>query len=114
MNNQIDYILNGKRKVMTGNNMNQRDYLKKTNLYSTDRFMDNDGDGVANGLDCYPFNSKRHNGWVGLVYADGVLAYRSQRALATPNAAQADAVNAKQALMIQDNTKNYTTSIEAA
>jgi hypothetical protein len=114
MNNQIDYILNGNRKMTKGNNMKQKDYLKKTNVYSTDRFMDADKDGVPNGGDCYPYNRKRHNGWVGLVYADGVLAYRSQRALPTPNAAQADAVNAKQALMIQDNTKNYSTSIEGA
>lgn len=109
-----DYILNGTKRVMKGNNMKQKDYLKKTNIYSTDRFADSDRDGVVNGGDCYPYNPKRHNGWVGLVYADGVLAYRSVRALPTPNAAQSDAVNAKQALMIKDNTKNYTTSIEGA
>ena len=107
MNNQIDYILNGKRKMMTGG-IPQKKYLAKTNRMSTDRFLDADKDGVPNGLDCFPFNSKRHASWYGEVYANGDLIYTSSRGFQTPNEARADAERAKQGFMKQNNSLNYT------
>lgn len=41
-------------------NMPQKRYLKKTRGVNTSRFGDWDGDRVVNGMDCFPFDKKRH------------------------------------------------------
>ena len=41
--------------------MKQEEYMRKTNKRTFNRWLDSDRDGVINGLDCYPFNPKRHN-----------------------------------------------------
>ena len=39
----------------------QRTFLKRTKRNDSARFTDHDRDGVISGLDCFPFNKKRHN-----------------------------------------------------
>lgn len=41
-------------------NMPNQEFLKKTQGCWHYRFRDSDGDGVVNGLDCFPFDKKRH------------------------------------------------------
>jgi len=48
------------KKIKPCYRMPQKVYLRKTRGFNLDRFMDSDKDGVINGLDCYPFNRRKH------------------------------------------------------
>jgi len=49
------------KPIIPNINLSQKRYLKKTRGVQTRRFYDRDGDRVINGLDCFPFNKKKHN-----------------------------------------------------
>lgn len=74
----INYIINGnksKKKVKDPfmnilptsqpvkplKSMPQKVFLQKTKRNPSARFTDHDKDGVISGLDCYPFNKRKHN-----------------------------------------------------
>jgi hypothetical protein len=84
----INFILNGKKKktssgsaLISGKNIDfpaffpdkklmfskktypQKSFLRNTSGAQSNRFFDNDKDGVVNGLDCFPFNSKKHSNY---------------------------------------------------
>ena len=70
MKNIIDYIMGDSKKktfsrpkVTRGKNIPQKRFLKETPAFNMLRFKDSDGDGVINGLDCFPFDKSRHDVW---------------------------------------------------
>ena len=64
-----DWILEGgksprKKKVMSrGKSISQKTFLNQTKGFNKNRFVDHDGDGVISGMDCFPFNKKKHDTW---------------------------------------------------